>query len=431
MIGTQHHRDAAMRVAHPAKSLGAALLLLAACGESKPDTSTPGGPRMALNVAPLNLPGIVDATYRVRVTNGDDEDIWTRELTSERFGNGRGDISYVGPCDSDSNPNRVYLEVLSLSDANGPLATTEWQNPAEPGSPVMLEVVCVENADTPVTFNLTIMRPANQGFFDIAVNFDEIFCSGKFDCQYPDGPIKLLFDPETDERAPTMVMAFACTAGNDSPTWLWLQLVKVTCANGETYVLDPSRGPGNAGAYPPLFYQTGVYLGDEMFQDFDKCYWNMAFGVDVDHLATIPGGCTLHVHATASDEPFVNGVTPAGSIYPVVHYEVPFTASNGNIECGPNQNPMNGSGSHVQTDYTEGEGFVFDFSMQCGSARECNGLIPGVANEQVKVRQTSEGVIVSVGTVSSAFYQMPSTLPAGTTVGGLGTECCVDPCCAQ
>jgi len=42
-----------------------------------------------------------------------------------------------------------------------------------------------------------VVRAANQGFFDVAVSFDDIFCAAKFDCENADHtPLELLFDAQ-------------------------------------------------------------------------------------------------------------------------------------------------------------------------------------------------------------------------------------------
>ncbi len=225
------------------------VLALAACAESAVPASPPGGTSIEVKVAPLTLPGLGDACYDVEVRNQANQIVWSRgdfnvqhpadptALCATQFGNGSGgDISYVGPCDADSPAHAVHLAVDTLYDAtNQPLA--DWQNPCPGIAPCKLNVTCEENADTPVSFNLTIMRAAQQGFFDVAVNFDAIFCSAKVDCTYDaagNEPIELLHDPATGERVQTAVIGLACSAGpgSDVDTALMMSDVRVYC--GET-----------------------------------------------------------------------------------------------------------------------------------------------------------------------------------------------------
>ncbi len=236
-----------------------ALTGLGACGET-PLSS--GAPHLEIKVAPLDLPGIAFACYDVTVLNGALDPVWQRgdpalsypsdptTLCSTRFGNGAGgDISYVGPCDADAPAHTVRLVLDGLyGDDDADLG--DYQNPCPPSAPCSLDALCVENADTPVSFNLTIMRRANQGFFDVAVNFDSIYCSSKVDCTYDDAgeePIELLFDPDTGERTQTVVVGLACTAGPgaERETALFKSDVRVVC--GEELV---ARGFGIDACLP-------------------------------------------------------------------------------------------------------------------------------------------------------------------------------------
>lgn len=53
-------------------------------------------PTIAIDVAPLSLAGVIGAAYTLTVTNGVDEVVWTRPVTSGQHGDGAGSISYVG-----------------------------------------------------------------------------------------------------------------------------------------------------------------------------------------------------------------------------------------------------------------------------------------------------------------------------------------------
>ncbi len=182
--------------------------------------------------------------YGVAVKNGLGLPVWSRgaatsnSLCSSNFGNGAGgDISYVGPCDADEPGHTVFLTVETLYDtfANPLVEGTDWINPCPVGDPCDLSVTCNENADTPVTFNLTIVRRAFQGFFDLAVNFDSIFCSAKLDCTYDEAglePIELLHNEEGD-RAQTLVAAVACSAGPGVDTELYLNDIRFECDESE------------------------------------------------------------------------------------------------------------------------------------------------------------------------------------------------------
>jgi hypothetical protein len=234
-----------------------AIPMIAGCvqGESSP----PGTGRLELSVAPLNLPNVDEACYDLKVTRGsgfEAENVWGKgsftsngaksgstteradedTLCSGQYGGAAG-ITFIGTCDASGGTaeapvtNRVWLNVDSLWTRDGIISETTWQNPCDPYC--YLDAPCVENADTPVDFNLTIMRRAQQGFFDIGVNFSNIFCSAKLDCQYEDDdgnftPMNLLFNAD-GVRDQTAVIGLACTAGPGKDTELNVSDVVVTC----------------------------------------------------------------------------------------------------------------------------------------------------------------------------------------------------------
>ena len=157
-----------------------AAVALAACAKS--GGGNPNATSVRVEVSPLSLQNIVDAEYTLAVWNGDNELVWEKTgLRSTRYGNGEGDLAFVGPCDGDANDNRVELTITALYELGDPNPITDWQNPTAVG-PLVQSFTCVPNRDVPVTFNVTILRQANQGFFDIGVTFDDIFCSAKLDC---------------------------------------------------------------------------------------------------------------------------------------------------------------------------------------------------------------------------------------------------------
>jgi len=176
------------------------------------DTSGPSGPGVEIGVAPLTLAGVVGVSYGLTVYNavamGPGDVVWSQDpVTSGQYGNGGGgSITYIGTCDADTpalgdNLNYValVLNTITVGDGLGSLGTTfeilddqntttdgdpDFQNPCRAEDPCVLSFPCVENTDTLVQFNITVMRGAEQGFFDIAVNFEDVFCSAKFDSCY-------------------------------------------------------------------------------------------------------------------------------------------------------------------------------------------------------------------------------------------------------
>jgi len=328
-------------------------LALAGCGK----TEAPAGPPLSIAVAPLELPGLGDADYTVTVKSAASEVVWTRALRSSAYGDGAGSLSYVGTCDAASQPNTVELSLDALRAVGGATIPADtYANPTASG-PLVLSAACVEGQDNRVEFNLTVARQANQGFFDIAISFKDIFCSAKLDCGETTAEaddLRLLHDA-SGARATTAVLGFACTAsvatGN---TVLYLDNIEITCAAGSGLptvidtagvgmVQDLDAAP-NANPDGYLF-AAAVYRGQEGIGN--KRYWNVALGLN---RAVFPdvGGCTLATRATASDALFDQGTTPAGTTYPLIQWNVPLSDAGGRL-C--TSHPVNG-GNGVAVVYT-------------------------------------------------------------------------------
>jgi hypothetical protein len=358
-------------------ALSKELLMYAACGAMIACSDGAGvspRPQVEIAIAPINYPGIADVCYGLTVSNGEPgllgtDTVWSEaQLCSSDFGNGGGgDLTYVGPCDASvTADNTVALVLNSIRATNGLLddqvtatdGDPDFQNPCPAAAPCTLAFACEENADVLVEFNLTIMRDADQGFFDIAVNFDDIFCSAKLDCQYADGPIELLHRPD-GARGQTGVLAFACTTGTGETldTVLHMNPVEITCGS-QTITLDPTAGPGNAYRLatpdPNLadaVWQYATYRGLEQLDcggtPCNKLYWNMAFGFDPD-----ASDCRIAASATAStSQQMTDALTPAASTYPWIAFETRLTALNGGLVC--DRHPLNQPGSGVTTRYTD------------------------------------------------------------------------------
>ena len=328
---------------------------LSACAR----TEVPAPRGLSIEVAPLDLPGIGDACFDLRVTNatsGTGDLVWARgtpgknggtpdtnAICSDLFGDGAGDVTYIGPCDAsgqlDADPqservNSVTLWFDGLYDEDDtyldPNGANGWNDPCEAGC--TLDFVCEENTDARVTFDLTVMRRANQGFFDVAVAFDDIFCSAKLDTCYEDGSQMRLLFGEDQQRDWTAVFGFACTAGSDTQTNLHYGDLAVVCTSGATTTVFPLNPVGDAGnnqvTVSNKTLRYGVYRGREDLACDDaqtpaietcaKVYWNLA--VSLDDLASA-GTCTLAFAATATDNGrgFANGLpSGAGVLYPFI-----------------------------------------------------------------------------------------------------------------
>lgn len=406
----------------PVTAALAAVLALGGCTSGEAVGPAVGdGSNIALSVAPLQLTGVGDATYRVVVVNGatpTPETVFDVTLTSSRYGDGAGALTYVGPCDASANPNVVTLELLELrDDADAVIPETAYRRPPA----VSQALDCRPNADVAVTFDLTILRSGEQGFFDVAVEFSDIFCSAKLDCLDA-------FLHNGDTRDTTVVVAWACASGTGEQTWLYMNPVVVTCDDGTQLTVAPGAAPGNQGGLAPYFFQAAVYRGREDLPGVDKCYWNTAIGVD--EAALVAGlNCAVTASTTAGDAQWPQGKTPPNSVYPYIGWNVPIV-TNGALACG--QHAIDVPGSGVATAYTDAEtGARFTFAMACDEDADvtevvANGVACATAVGQGETVEFTplggDRIAVNVsGTLSTSMR-----LPAGLA---LATECCQDLCC--
>jgi len=407
---------------------------IAGCGKdagTKPDA---GGPEFDIKVSPLRLAGIQEVSYGLKVKRLGGEVVWEQSgLLSSQFGDGKGALAYVGPCDASpgSNPHSVELVIESITDSDG--GDAAFQNPAPASSPLTIQADCEPNRDVPVTFDLTVMREAGQGFFDVGVTFSDIYCSAKFDCvDRNNEPLELLFNG--DERDRSVVLGFACTTGAGSVTFLHISNVHVECTDPEeTTIPQPvvrevaPLGEGNMGSVPPFFFETASYRGTEQLEPYDKCYWNMALGVNE---GASTKNCVLRVTGTASEDSWHprEGMSPPNSIYPYIEWEVPLTDEDGIVSCG--RDPLNGFESHVVTAYTPFEGGKFTNEWQCGSTITetekvtCNAQIENLT-QTAAFTQTPQGITVAFGAEPpTQLYVLPDEY-------GEVEDCCFNPCCTD
>lgn len=275
-----------------------------ACDEGAPESEYTG-PAIEIAVAPLDLPGITNATYRILIENsapnsvsgndvtngttGANNVVYLPGISSTNYGNGAGgDISYVAPCDAS-----VTADLDGSATGTQNAVVTMWVESLTPntgfvnpcplaGTGCRIFTSCGENADTFVEFNLTIMREADQGFFDVAVNFEDVFCSGKLDSQYSPGNPILLLHGSDSERDQTAVSALACTHGASTTvtTTLWRNNPVVQCTTasatdcttlpdetacttaGCTWTADPAGCSGTATPTPTATFTLDLALAE-------------------------------------------------------------------------------------------------------------------------------------------------------------------------
>ncbi|MBL8786656.1 MAG: hypothetical protein JNJ59_17255 [Deltaproteobacteria bacterium] len=393
---------------------GLAAGAMGACSERE---AAPSTTNLAVNVAPLDLKDVTNARYTLTV-RAKGEVVWTRAVDADAFGDGRGGLAYVGPCDAspDAQPNSVTVVLDALVGPTSDLPPSSWQNP----TPVTANFTCRENADTPVTFNLTIMRRADQGFFDIAVTFEDVFCSAKFDCQD-----ELLHDGGT--RGLTGVMAFACAAGKDTSTVLYLSDVVLACEGQAPVVVNPSLGPGQRVVTASPLFAVATYWGKEGFPDLDKCYWNTALGLTFQPASA--GGvnasdCELRATGTAVSTLLDGGRTPANTRYPIIQWTVPLTDADGRLTCGAHA--LDSGDGAVKTRYTDPSGEALGHPYVCGQrpGLSCTGRTATVAGQEILVNDLGSGRVQVDIAGTSATLQLPEGATLDDEVG-----CCISPCC--
>lgn len=365
-----------------------ALACLSGCAD---ETAAPQATGLALTVGALNLPGIDSACYDLRVRGASDVVFAkgdpavaasagdTDSLCSDVHGNGPdGDIAYVGACDAsanaDTNPERAGVQndvtlwvdgLYTLEGGNYVAITSSWQNPCGP-SGCTVSFDCRENADTPVGFDLTVLRQGDSGFFDIVVEFQDIFCAAKVDCRYAnatpepgDDPVIRLVRDIAGTKLPTVVLAVSCSAGpgDEGTTRLYLSDVAIDCA-GEA---DDSSVPVDEADVvftedpPGVVAQADVSMGEENLVAEDKMYWSVAMALtpsdDSDPLAPVFAAkdCSLRASGTASSGDINAALAGVNVSYPYIHADVKLTDADGNLVC--TQHPING-GNGFSTEYS-------------------------------------------------------------------------------
>ena len=428
------------------------------------------GPGVAIGVAALNLEGVGDVVWDLEVRNPA-QVVWQRRITSSTHGDSAGSASYVGSCDADANPNTVRVWVVGVYDgdisasqagafASGSAAGVtgtplDFQNPTGPSTPLSQQVTCSANADAAVQFDVTLMRPATQGFFDVAVSFNNVFCAAKFDCCDDSNgapgcdlggteDIRLLFDAD-GARGRTMVLGFACTAGIDGATTaLDLDPIALDCTSPAAddfhadLTLDPDPTdlgnqctPGadgmtacaprvlQLGTVDPdaVLYQFAIFRGAEALDNAgvpaEKRYWNVALGVKggANGIRT----CWLRTRGTAEDpttvdDHVVDGVVAAGAVYPFVQWDVNLAT------CGSEPLTFGDPAAPVRTEYTGTTAgsttFTYTWSPQGAPSYACpGGCVHGAC--------TGNGVC----TCAAGWTGGACTTPICTTACTGNTEC--------
>ncbi len=332
-------------------------VVLASC------TGTPSdAPHIAVAMRPLSLSGVENACWSLTIDNGATPAatvVALDTLCADRYGDTSGSVLYVAPCDASvgADMNRVTVRLLALYGPGG-VELDDWVDPG----PLTRDVRCVADADARVSFDVTVARDAGEGFFDIAVSFEDIFCSAKVDCvDETTGAMLQLVPRGEGERGDSIVIGFACTAGPDASeaAHLYLDYPKLVCADGSATVPLDRVGhvtPITNGVSP--LFGAMVFAGQEAIGG--ALYTNVALG--------FAGGrdCRLVGRASATSGTFSGLATPADAIWPWVDFDVAITSGTA-LVCS--QHPLDGAAPHdgVATRYTVAGPIMFQHQYPSGS----------------------------------------------------------------
>lgn len=348
---------------------GAVALSSLACGGSSEPRSGEVGSSVTVAIAPLEGAAFAVACFDLRLTSELGE-LWSKGDPGQSFLEGdddtlcsdasglAGGISWIGACDArpeaDTDPstpatiqNTVTLWFDGVYNADKDEEALGFHDPCgEDGCSIDFD--CDPNADTRADFSFTVLSDATVGFFDIAVRFDSIFCSAKYDDCYSDNTeVSMFSGPDGPHK--TGVFAMACTGPVGTDVNLHYGNLAIVC-NEATFPIDPTVDRATeAPSNPTGSSLTYNVYRDQMTVDCDGAtcnglYWNLAFDL-TDLPAT--GTCTLAFSATASNSSaFVSGL-PTASTYPFI--DVDAIVKGGPDAC--QRNPLNGDESAVATTY--------------------------------------------------------------------------------
>ena len=299
---------------------------LGACSEDQTAQA-----EVAVTVAPLDLQSAWGATWRLQIETPDGDGGWAPVIDRSVNAPGdRGALTFVGPCVP--GPSRVTVTLLEV--VRDDLSPMDVVLPP----PMSQEVTCFENANAPVEFNVTVMARAEQGFFDVAVEFEDVFCSAKVDCQ-PD----LAFHPVTGERVATLVTGLTCTAGDDGDgetTYLGIVEAYLCCSNGTRVSCTVLDRPPRAGVL-----DTQTYSGDA--ENSGGRYLNTTWALDEAFLTNTGGTCFFTAMGYVNTAPI--GQTPS-TVYdpgmPAFHFyaevQSDATCPESTVTVGYSDEPPNG-----------------------------------------------------------------------------------------
>lgn len=333
-------------------AVAASATFASSCTDSPIDR--PSG-EVQIAIAPLEFPDIVGATFELTIFDSLNTAIYYNPaVSSDEYGTPDGRTLFVAPCSAGHSPtpgvgapgteiNTVRIRLLEVRIEGGQRLTPSKGDAIFPPA-VSRDVLCTENADVRADFLLTIARRAQQGFVDVVVQIQDIFCSTKVSCEQ-----RLMADPESPYTpGPTLVTGFACTDGEESaPGTHYVGFTGELCCNGAELGdpsctrlgIDPMTGE-------PVWSDLGVgVLDTQSYMDSEaivgKVFHDTTWRLDP---AAVDGGCIFYGEgffnwtedgSPASFEYFegAEGVSPA----PLFVFETAISNANPNGEmfCTP------------------------------------------------------------------------------------------------
>ncbi|MCB9734896.1 MAG: hypothetical protein H6745_20100 [Deltaproteobacteria bacterium] len=275
---------------------------------------------MAIELAALNLGTFDSVTYTITVDGGSavSVDSSTYEVTA-------GDpslVRYVAPCDATSGfTNTITVAVSDIVVGGVSLPVS-----ARPPAQTRTDVSCTANQSSAQSFQFYALASSQQGFFDVVLGTELVYCSAKLDCSN---------DSTFFDGGDGVVLGFACSASAEAAadTVLHMDDITISCDDGATVtsvVIDPT-GPGNLAAGTAYTDPSGylglvtVFKGEQTnASNIDNVYWNVAIELKGPALAE---DCTLTTNAGVSD-----GVSmPLGGAY--INWDVDLTSSATSVTC--------------------------------------------------------------------------------------------------
>jgi len=331
----------------------AASIFAVACADA--GDTVPTGPtgQFEIATAGLDYPGVTGASFMLTIQDSLGATIYhNASISSDDYGTPDGRVLFIAPCSAGNGPtpgigdpgveaNTVRVELLELR-ADGQVLV--------PGngdvyfSPALEQTIdCVENADTRVDFLFNVVRRAQQGFADIVVQIQDIFCSYKVSCEQD-----LMADPAPPYApGPTLVTGFVCTDGEavgDGANYVGFQ--GSLCCNGAlpgdesctTLAIDLDTGLPVWSAPGVGVLDTRSYMDDEAI--LGKVFHNTSWRLDAD---AVTDGCVFHArgHFNWSDDgPLTSyaydeggdGVSPAPAFF--FSTQIGNADEAGEIHCG-------------------------------------------------------------------------------------------------